>query len=275
MTGTSETLQRASSGLPELQTLAAVLGGDLALTEGLGNAIRRLKVLVEVADTVIQRLSLDHQLPQLIDLIAEALDAECATLFLHDVDAGELFSRVAGGEGVTEIRQNLGIAGSVFASGSAAVIEDVYRDPRFNPEVDRQTGHRTRNILCVPLRNHTDQVIGVTQVLNQRSGGFTAVDRALLKAISRHAASALEQAQMMERLEQARREELELLEITEAISTELHIDPCSPASPRRQRSCSTPNARPSLCMTRPSKSFGPKSPMVARRCRSASRPPPG
>ena len=61
-------------------------------------------------------------------------------------------------------------------------------------------------------------------MLNKRSGAFTAIDMAFLEAISRHAASALEQAQMMERVEQARREELELLEITEAISTELHLD---------------------------------------------------
>jgi len=112
----------------------------------------------------------------------------------------------------------------VFGSGVGEIVDDAYRDPRFNPEVDRQTGYRTRSILCAPLRNRADQVIGVTQVLNKRSGRFTAGDMAVLEAISRHAASALEQAQMVERLEQARREELELLAITEAISTELHLD---------------------------------------------------
>jgi len=206
--------------------LAALLGSESVPAAALGDAVRRLSVLVEVADTVTQRLSLDHQLPRLIELIVEALDAERATLFLHDADAGELFSRVAGGEGVSEIRmpQNVGIAGSVFGSGVAEIITDAYRDTRFNPEVDRRTGYRTRDILCVPLRNRADQVIGATQVLNKRSGPFTTADMALLEAISRHAATALEQAQMMERLEQARREELELLAITEAISTELHLD---------------------------------------------------
>ena len=34
----------------------------------------------------------------------------------------------------------------------------------------------------------------------------------------------LEQAHLVERLEQARREEVELLAITEALSTELHLD---------------------------------------------------
>jgi adenylate cyclase len=206
--------------------LDALLGDDSLPAAAAGDAIRRLLVLLEVADTVTRRLSLDHQLPRLIELIVEVLDADRATLFLHDADAEELFSRVAGGEGVSEIRipQGVGVAGSVFGSGVGEIVDDAYRDPRFNPEVDRQTGYRTRSILCAPLRNRADQVIGVTQVLNKRSGRFTAGDMAVLEAISRHAASALEQAQMVERLEQARREELELLAITEAISTELHLD---------------------------------------------------
>jgi len=100
MSGTSENLQRASSGPLVPQTLAAIFGGELPSADGLTEAIRRLSVLVEVADTVTQRLSLDHQLPRLIELIVEALDAERATLFLHDADGGELFSREARGEGV-------------------------------------------------------------------------------------------------------------------------------------------------------------------------------
>ena len=202
MPKSSEIVQQSGLDPATSRTLAALLGSESVPAAALGDAVRRLSVLVEVADTVTQRLSLDHQLPRLIELIVEALDAERATLFLHDADAGELFSRVAGGEGVSEIRmpQSVGIAGSVFGSGVAEIIHDAYRDARFNPEVDRRTGYRTRDILCVPLRNHADQVIGATQVLNKRSGPFTTADMALLEAISRHAATALEQAQMMERL---------------------------------------------------------------------------
>ncbi len=188
--------------------------------------VRRLRLLAEVANTVTQHLSLDHQLPRLIDLIIEALEAERATLFLYDRDSGELFSRVLSGEGVAEIRipATAGIAGAVFSSGSAELIPDVYRDYRFNPEIDRRTGYRTRNVLCVPLRNRSGEVIGVTQILNKRDGEFGAADLALAEAINRHAASALEQALLVERLEQAQREEIELLTIAEAISTELRLE---------------------------------------------------
>ena len=205
---------------------AAPESGAPPVAEPLIDEVRRLRVLAEVADTVTQRLSLDFQLPRLIDLIIDALDAERAALFLHDRDTSELLSRVLSGEGVAEIRipATAGIAGAVFTADVAEIIPDVYQDARFNPEIDRRTGYRTRNILCVPLRNRDGQAIGVTQILNKRSGDFGAGDLALAEAINRHAASALEQAILVERLERAQREEIELLTITEAISTELHLD---------------------------------------------------
>ncbi len=216
---------RISSELADLGTAAPAGDGPPAARQ-LIDEVRRLRVLAEVADTVTQQLSLDHQLPRLIDLITDALDAERATLFLHDRDTGELLSRVLRGEGVAEIRipATAGIAGAVFSAGVAEIVPDAYRDARFNPEIDRQTGYRTRNILCVPLRNRGGQTIGVTQILNKRSGDFGEDDRALAEAINRQAASALEQALLVERLEQVQREEIELLTIAEAISTELHLD---------------------------------------------------
>src|SRR2546429_9103335 len=136
--------------------------------EKLIDEARRLRVLAEVADTVTHALSLDHQLPRLIDLITEALVAERATLFLYDRDGGELFSRVLLGDGVTEIRlpATAGIAGAVFSAGTPEIIPDVHQDSRFNPAIDRRTGYHTRNILCLPLRNRHGQAIGVSEALN-------------------------------------------------------------------------------------------------------------
>jgi adenylate cyclase len=204
----------------------ALKGDDPAMADRLVDTVRRLSVLAEVADLVTEQLSLDHQLPQLITLITEVFDAERATFFLYDRDTGELFSRVAHGDEIVEIRipAAAGIAGSVFGSGVAEIIADAYQDKRFNQEVDRRTGYRTRNILCVPVRNRAGEVSGVTQVLNKRAGEFNTADLALLEAINRQAASAIEQARLVEQLEQAHREEAELLAITEAISTELQLD---------------------------------------------------
>src|SRR5438874_9359155 len=147
------TLERNTTG-PAESAAVEPLAEDRASNAELIGELRRLRVLAEVADTVTRDLSLDLQLPRLIDLITQSLDAERATLFLYDRDTGALFSRVLSGEGVAEIRipANVGIAGGVFSAGVAEIIPDVYRDRRFNPEIDRQTGYRTRNILCMPLK---------------------------------------------------------------------------------------------------------------------------
>src|SRR5438067_6999258 len=152
---------RAGRGAVGRPGMASAGGGELPADEALIDEVHRLRVLVEVADTVTQRLALDHQLPRLIDLIAEAFEADRAALFLYDRDSGELLSRVLRGEGVAEIRipAAAGIAGAVFTSGVAEIIPDVYQDARFHTGTDKQTGYRTRNMLCLPLRNRDGQVI--------------------------------------------------------------------------------------------------------------------
>src|SRR5437879_6528324 len=132
MQATPPTLERISPEStdtvnPELVAEPPPSGDPLSVAQ-LIDEVRRLRVLAEVADTVTHALSLDRQLPRLIDLITEALRAERATLFLYDRDAGELFSRVLLGDGVTEIRlpATAGIAGAVFSAGIAETIPDVY-----------------------------------------------------------------------------------------------------------------------------------------------------
>jgi len=216
-------------GLDAEQTRA--LGDGLAqgnepAARAAASALRRLSQLGQVVNTISGTLSLDEMLPRLISLIAELTDAERASLFMHDPETDELFSRVLSGEGVTEIRVSAdsGIAGSVFRSGAVAMVPDAYADPRFNTDIDRRSGFRTRDILCVPVRDPKRRVIGVAQVLNRRSGRFDDADRNLLEAIATQAASALESARLYESLERARAEEARLLEINEAISSDLHID---------------------------------------------------
>ncbi|EDO31088.1 predicted protein, partial [Nematostella vectensis] len=51
-----------------------------------------------------------------------------------------------------------GIAGCAAESGEAINIKDAYSDPRFNRDVDKKTGYTTHSILCMPIKNHEDEV---------------------------------------------------------------------------------------------------------------------
>ncbi|HBL15897.1 MAG: guanylate cyclase [Elusimicrobia bacterium GWA2_69_24] len=191
----------------------------------MGDLLDRVSALAEVYNKVSDTLSLNVLLPRLMAIVTEALHSDRSTLFLNDFDTAELYSRIAEGESVGEIRfpNHLGIAGAIFTKGVSEIIPDAYADPRFNQAVDKKTGYRTRNILCAAIRAK-GKVIGVTQVLNKKEGDFTEDDLTFLEALTGQAAAALQNAQLHERVEKAHKEETQLLEVTSSIASELNLD---------------------------------------------------
>jgi adenylate cyclase len=149
---------------------------------------------------------LGAMLTKIVTEAAQMLKADRATLFLHDPKRQELFSRVAMGHSVGEIRfpDHVGIAGTVFTSGETINLPHAYADLRFNPAQDRRTGYFTRSILCVPIVNKTGKIIGVTQALNKKGGPFTAEDEARLKAFTAQLAISLENAKLFDDVQSMR-----------------------------------------------------------------------
>lgn len=154
----------------------------------------------EVTAAISSELNLKPLLEKIMQAVIMILDTDRATLFLHDEKTNELWSQVALGLNDQEIRfpAHLGIAGKVFTSGETVNIPDAYADPRFNKEIDKKTGYRTKNILCMPVVNRTGKTIGVTQVLNKRAGVFTRIDEKKLKTFSAQAAIAIENAKLFD-----------------------------------------------------------------------------
>ena len=214
-----EDIERLLHGLDE--------AGKAQLFFRITELLRRTSALADIANRVSDSLSLDVLFPRLMEVVTEALNADRSSLFLFDPETNELFSRVVQGDAIGEIRFpcHLGVAGSVFTSGQAEIIADAYADPRFNQDVDRHTGYRTRNILCVPIRNKRREVIGITQALNKHVGDFDIEDQRLLEGLSLQASAALENARLFEKVERQQREEAMLLEISISIVSEIHLDP--------------------------------------------------
>ena len=118
-----------------------------------------------------------------------------------------------------------GIAGSVAASGETINIEDAYADKRFNQEVDRRTGYRTRSILCAPVVDAGGRVVAVLQILNRLDGEpFDDDDERLLGSFVGQIAIALRNAQQMEQIEERRQTSELLLDVMKSFSSELEVD---------------------------------------------------
>lgn len=45
------------------------------------------------------------------------------------------------------------------------------KDRRFNDEIDKLTGYKTKSLLCMPIRNSDGEIIGVAQAINKTPGG--------------------------------------------------------------------------------------------------------
>ena len=194
--------------------------------EGEGWQEKVLHLLLGISEKVAAMESLDDILRLLVRISTEQLGADRTTLFLNDEATNELFSRVAQGNLSQEIRlmNDRGIAGWVFQRGVPVIIHDAYKDRRFDSSVDQQTGYTTQSILCVPVRNAKGKLIGVAQALNKKKGRFTKEDQKLLGAIASQGALGLESMAMVERMQKARDQELEFLEVVSDLTSDIKID---------------------------------------------------
>ena len=106
--------------------------------------------------------------------IRELLNADRGTIFMIDREEGKLRSRIAhtndGKPLLIEIPIGTGIAGRVAQTGETQNIPDPYSHPDFNPAIDRETGYRTRSILCMPIFDRNKNVFAVAQLLNKNGG---------------------------------------------------------------------------------------------------------
>ncbi len=160
-----------------------------------------LLALVKIGQAVAAEKDIDKLLQTIAEEARDAIQADRCTVFLYDKDTDELWSKVALGIGSQEIRFNAsqGIAGTVFRTGETINIKDAYSDSRFNKDIDSKTGYVTKTILCMPIRNIEQEIIGVFQVLNKLSGYFTQEDEDILISIGSSAGISLENAKLFAR----------------------------------------------------------------------------
>ena len=172
--------------------------------------IEKYASLLEISKRINSEKNFDELLNVIATEAAKLVDADRATIFLLDKEKGELWGKIALGVSETiRFDARLGIAGAVLISGKKLTVEDVYKSPLFYPSVDANTGFHTRNVLSVPLVNFRREIIGVFQVLNKREGRFTVEDEQFVEALAAQAAIALENAQVLARLENRQQELIE------------------------------------------------------------------
>ncbi|USQ13734.1 GAF domain-containing protein [Legionella lytica] len=162
---------------------------------------------------------------KLIDVTVDVIGCERGTIFLNDQKTNELYSFIAQGDLHFEIRilNDSGLAGWTFTNNEAVFLTDVDEDERHNKQVDKITGFQTRSILCVPLRNANNELIGVTQMLNKIDGDFSDSDVKFVQTLTEHAAMAIQNQLTIEQIELCHQKDLHFLETISNVSSEINL----------------------------------------------------
>lgn len=222
---------------------AALAVRTCQLIERTRAALAQSEALLEVTMALSRELKIEALIKIICSKVQELLDAERTTVFICDHDRKMLYTsdQMSYGMGpalpidrelssMIHFPMDRGIAGSVATSGKVVNIEDAYKDERFNKAMDQKTGYRTRSILCLPVVNTRDQVVGVLQVMNKRKGRFIDDDEKLLNAFCAQAAVAIDNNLLFQQTEKALNQALAeqrnlkfLLSVTKNLFSDLHL----------------------------------------------------
>lgn len=172
--GHSIVSQTLKSDPSELKHKVADLSIDrfIQFLEGLNQELEEIYTNRFTVQDPLLKNKLDNLGDAIALKMAQVLQAETVTLFIVNREKQTLRTdRAIGKNGQKisiEIPLTTGITGDVVRTAQTAIVNDPYGDPRFNANVDRETGFRTRNILSLPiLAPYSHEVIAVVHAVNK------------------------------------------------------------------------------------------------------------
>ncbi|MDH3439107.1 MAG: SpoIIE family protein phosphatase [Gammaproteobacteria bacterium] len=157
-----------------------------------------LNQILDVTRKLAAPFDLDTMLTEVVNAARTILDADRGTVFLYDESVDELYIKVATGLETIRIPADKGIVGECAKTRELINVPDCYADDRFNREIDKKTGYKTRCMLTIPLIGYEDSLIGVLQILNKNSGVFDDQDEFIAQALAAQAAVVLHRVKMTE-----------------------------------------------------------------------------
>jgi len=182
-----------------------------------------LRIIFDYTAKIAEEKSLDNMLLLMADMGRDMIVCDRCTLWLLDRRQGELWTRVAHEVGEIRVPADLGAVGYAIQTGEPLIINEPYRDPRFNPAIDKATGYRTESILVIPIRNNEGEIMGAFQAVNKMTpaGKFVEQDKDQLSLAAYYSGKSLESAMLANEIEETQKEIIFVMgEVTETRSKE-------------------------------------------------------
>jgi phosphoserine phosphatase RsbU/P len=175
--------------------------------------ITQLSLLFEATRLLNSTLDLAELLELILKIARTEVKADRGTVFMVDKEDRELWSIVASGLDHREIRVPFGkgVAGRVAETGEIVNVDDAYKLPFFDRSFDQKFKYTTKSLMCLPIKHHDGQIVGVIQLLNKfEATKFSAEDEDFLMKLSGHMAMALENARLHREIVEKQRLEKEM-----------------------------------------------------------------
>ncbi|MCP4536059.1 MAG: GAF domain-containing protein [Chloroflexi bacterium] len=190
---------------------------------------QRMNRILEISRELTATVSLESLLQKIVQAAAELTGSEVASILLFDeqteqlrfIAAKALASQLAD----IPVPVDGSIAGLAFTSGEPQIVSNVRTDPRYYKQVEQQIGFEAHSLLAAPLQ-FKDRRIGVIEVANKQDNGieFHQEDLETLTALAAQATIAIENARLVETLQEARDLAQALRQASTALSSILSYD---------------------------------------------------
>lgn len=128
---------------------------------------RRAQTLLNVTKVLASVKKPDEIISLIVKETYELLRAERVAVFLVHAQDQELEICLSKDAAGMRIPMTKGVAAYVARTGETVNVPDAQNDPRFDPATDLATGFKTKAMLCCPITDATNRVIGVIQACNK------------------------------------------------------------------------------------------------------------
>ena len=182
-------------------------------------------------------LDLEDTLKRVMNEAKELMNADRSTLWLIDRDRHDLWTKIYQADGIAKelrVPMGQGFVGIVAATGKKLNIPfDLYQhsDSGTAQKIDQSNGYRTCSLLCMPIFNRDQELIGVTQLVNKKKVGdfpaynpnswpnapdcfqasFDKNDEEFMEAFNIQAGVALQNAQLFAKVKQQEKMQRDIL----------------------------------------------------------------
>jgi len=175
-----------------------------------------MTTLAKSASGISASLNLEDVFLGILEQTDMAINVQAVMLTLVDLQSGNVELKAVKGWQKTQSGRlphkiERGISCWVVEHDEGAIIQDVSKDNRFDPETDQVKGIISKAVMCAPI-HYRGKVIGTLEAINPKEGDFDQDSLLILSGIANLAGTAIRHAQLFEQLQAAHQRYQELFE---------------------------------------------------------------